>query len=391
MTQETETIIIGGGLIGAFTAYFLAREGHPVTVLEKGFVGAQSSGANFGNLRLQGRDPRQYPLSLRAQAIWEAFETIAGESFEYDRTGHLYIARNEKELAKLEHHAEIARQHGLDIEMLATAALTQRFPYLATDTLAATFCGRDATANPRLATPVVMRAALRLGARIVEHCEALSTVYTGSRFEVETAQGRFMSKTLVNAAGAWGGAIAAHFGEPVPVFSAGPPQFVTEPFPHVIRPSMQMVNGSVIFRQIPRGNVIVAGYPRTASEADGNRTFVPPGKTLAGMEALGAIVPLLRDAHVIRVWSGVEGYLPDMRPVIGPSRTQDGLFHAFACCGHGFQIAPGIGAVLGELIRTGQTNTPIDAYDIARFRDQVPDSEKFIQEFDNRAIIPAAR
>ncbi|WP_295805703.1 FAD-binding oxidoreductase [uncultured Nitratireductor sp.] len=390
MTQETETIIIGGGLIGAFTAYFLAREGHPVTVLEKGFVGAQSSGANFGNLRLQGRDPYQYPLSLRAQAIWETFEETTGESFEYDRTGHLYIARNEPELAKLEHHAEIARGQGLNIEMLATKALKKRFPYLAEDTLAATFCGRDATANPRLATPAVMRVAQRFGARIIEHCETLSTLHTGSRFEVETTKGSFVSSSLVNAAGAWGGAIAARFGELVPVFSAGPPQFVTEPFPHVIQPSMQMVNGSVIFRQIPRGNVIVAGYPRTASEADGNHTFVPPGKTLAGMEALGAVVPLLRDAHVIRVWSGVEGYLPDMRPIIGPSRKQNGLFHAFACCGHGFQIAPGIGAVLSELIRTGHSDTPIEAYDIERFRNQVPDNEKFIREFDIRTAGPAA-
>lgn len=391
MMRETETIIIGGGLIGAFTAYFLAREGCPVTVLEKGFVGAQSSGANFGNLRLQGRDPLQYPLSLRAQAIWESIEAIACESCEYDRTGHLYIARNEQDLAKLEHYAGIAREHDLYIEMLPAGTLAKRFPYLAPDTLAATFCDRDATANPRLATPLVMRAALRLGARIVEHCEALATAHTGTRFEVETTQGRFASVHLVNAAGAWGGTIAAQFGERVPLYSAGPPQFVTEPFPYLIRPSMQMVNGSVIFRQIPRGNVIVAGYPRTASEVDGNHTFVPPGKTLAGMEALGNVIPLLRGAHVIRVWSGVEGYLPDMRPIIGRSGTQSGLFHAFACCGHGFQIAPGIGAVLSELIRTGHTDTPIEAYDIERFQNQVPDSEKFIQEFDNRMANPAAK
>lgn len=381
--QKTGTIVIGGGLIGAFAAYFLARHGLAVTVLEKGYVGAQSSGANFGNLRLQGRHPRQYPLSLRAQAIWEELESLTGESCEYDRTGHLYIARQESEIAKLEHYAEVSRSFGLEIESLDARALAERFPYVDRHVVAATFSERDATANPRLATPVVMRAARRLGAEVIENCTVRAVGHTGAAFEVETpTHGLFQAEHLVNATGAWGADIAAQFGEPVPLFSAGPPQFVTEPLPYLIKPSMQLVSGSAIFRQIPRGNVIVAGYPRTASEAGNRRTLVPPQKTLAGMDNLGAVVPLLRNAHVIRVWSGVEGYLPDMLPIIGPSGTQGGLFHAFGCCGHGFQIAPGIGAVLCDLIRTGDTATPIDAFDIKRFEGDVTVDEKISREFD---------
>ena len=386
MAGKTQTVIVGGGLIGAFTAYFLARHGQAVTVLERSFVGAQSSGANFGNLRLQGRDPRQYPLSLRAQAIWEEFETLAGESIEYHRTGHLYIARQDDEVDKLEHHAQTARGHGLEIEMLGTAALAARYPYLGRDIRAATFCGRDATANPRLATRAVMRAARRLGAKVIEHCEVGSIVHKGGCFEIGTrTHGSFKADHLVNAAGAWGGEIAAWFGEKVPMFSAGPPQFVTEPLPYIVEPSMQMVDGSVIFRQIPRGNVIVAGYPRTASEAGSSRTLVPPAKTLSAMQTLGAIVPALGDAHVIRVWSGVEGYLLDMIPIIGPSSARDGLFHAFGCCGHGFQIAPGIGAVLCDLISTGSTQTPIEAFHIDRYRGDVTANEKIAREFDQSA------
>lgn len=383
--HTTGTLIVGGGLIGAFTAWFLARAGRSVTVLEKGLVGAQSSGANFGNLRLQGRDPRQYPLSLRAQAIWEEIEALTGESCEYDRTGHLYLARDEEELARLHRYAEVSRSAGLTVEDLDAPALAARFPYLDRGILAATFSKRDATANPRLATLMVMRAARAHGAGVLEHCEVVAAGHSGAAFEVETrSHGLFRSEHLVNAAGAWGGEIAAQFGEEVPLFSAGPPQFVTEPLPHVIAPSMQRVSGTVIFRQIPRGNVIVAGYPRTASDARNLRTRVPPHKTLDGMAGLGLLAPMLRTAHVIRVWSGVEGYLPDMIPIIGPSGTQAGLFHGFGCCGHGFQIAPGVGAVLADLIATGRTDTPVEAFHIARYRDGVQANEKFAREFDSR-------
>nr|WP_252869777.1 FAD-binding oxidoreductase [Brucella pituitosa] len=134
--------------------------------------------------------------------------------------------------------------------------------------------------------------------------------------------------------------------------------------------------GNVIFRQIPRGNVIVAGYPRTASDLKNQRTVVPPLKTIAGMRSLAEVAPVLGDAQVIRVWSGMEGYLPDMIPIIGPSTTTQGLFHAFGCCGHGFQIAPGVGAVLAEMILHGSSKTPVEDFSIHRFRDAVVAHDK---------------
>ena len=89
----------------------------------------------------------------------------------------------------------------------------------------------------------------------------------------------------------------------------------------------------------------MAGYPRTAADPILNRAPVPPAKVLAGMSHLARMAPMLCGAHVIRVWSGIEGYLPDMLPIIGPSETTPGLFHAFGFCGHGFQLGPGVGAV----------------------------------------------
>lgn len=381
--RTTDVAIVGGGLIGAWTAFFLARRGQRVTLLEKGVVGAQSSGVNFGNLRLQGRFPGQYPLSLRSQALWEDFDALIGEDCEFEQTGHLYLAYDEEEHARLEGYAKVSESYGLAIERLSLVDLKRRWPWLGDRAVAATFSARDATANPRLATPAIARAAARLGAVIRENTRVSAVDRLGDGFALTLADGETLScGTLVNSAGAWARETAERFGETAPVFPAGPPQFVTEPFPYMIGPSVQAIDGSVIFRQIPRGNIILAGYPRTAADPVNNRAPVPPAKTLAAMRALARVAPMLAQCHVIRVWSGIEAYLPDMIPVIGPSETTPGLFHAFGFCGHGFQIGPGVGLCLSEMIVDGSTRTPLEPFSIGRFRAAASVSEKFRKEFD---------
>lgn len=384
MTRLTvDTVIVGGGLIGTWTALFLAKRGNKVALLEKGYIGAQSSGVNFGNLRLQGRHPAQYPLSMRAQALWEDIEGLIGDRCEFDPTGHLYCAYDAKETEALLHYAEVSEANGLVIERLEGPALAKRFPWISGKAVAATYSPRDATANPRLVSPAVARAAEALGATIVENCRVREIVARAGAFEVRTESGLTIDcGHVVNTAGAWGAQIAADFGEPVPTFPAGPPQFVTEPLPYFLRPSVQTIDGSVIARQIPRGNVILTGYPRTASDPVANKAPVPPFKTLAGMGHLAALIPKLQNAHVIRVWSGIEAYLPDMIPIIGPSATTPGLIHAFGFCGHGFQIGPGVGLCLSEIIIDGSTATPLGTFSIERFRGNVAASEKFRKEFD---------
>jgi sarcosine oxidase subunit beta len=148
-------------------------------------------------------------------------------------------------------------------------------------------------------------------------------------------------------------------------------------------PSVQLVDGVVICRQIPRGNVIVSGYPRGPSDPVANRAPVPPAKTLATIARLVEVVPALVNTQVIRVWSGIEGYIMDMLPVLGPSATTDRLIHAFGFCGHGFQLGPGVGQVLSELIVDGATPTPLDAFAITRFAEGTSTASwRLKEEFD---------
>ena len=388
---RTGAAVIGGGLMGCWTAFFLRRRGIPVILIEKGAVGAQSSGVNFGNLRLQGRYPGQYALALRSHALWEQIEFLIGAACEFEQAGHLYLAFDAAQDARVRNLAEEARRHGVASEVLDRDTLRRRWPWLSPAVTSVSWSTRDATANPRLVTPTVARAAVRLGAVVLADTRVVGVAPRGDGFRLALDGGSTLDcDWVVNAAGAWAPAIAAMLGETVPLIPAGPPQFVTGPLPRFLLPSLQAVDGSVIARQVARGNVVFAGYPRGASDPVRNLAPVQPEKTLAGMRHLVGAVPCLSAAQVIRVWSGIEGYLPDMLPVIGPSTASPRLLHAFGFCGHGFQLGPGVGDVLAEWIADGGSATALDRFSIARFQGAaVAHSAKLAAEFDAALVASA--
>ena len=123
----------------------------------------------------------------------------------------------------------------------------------------------------------------------------------------------------------------------------------------------------VYLRQIARGNVIIGGAGHEPVDMEKLRVYVNPMRTMRKMTQASRLVPPLAKLSVIRVWSGIEGYMRDSQPAMGPSARVPGLFYAFGFSGEGFQLGPGVGEVMAELIDTGATSTPIAQYYIGRF------------------------
>jgi len=171
--------------------------------------------------------------------------------------------------------------------------------------------------------------------------------------------------------GAWGNALSAQFGEPVPIVARGPNMSVTEPVPYAIAPAVGVMTPleeeTVYFRQVARGNIVLGGSTRGPSYPGDYRSYVLPQNTLSQLKQIRRLAPALANLNIIRVWSGIEGYMPDSLPVMGPSAAQSGLFYAFGFSGSGFQIGPGVGETMAELIGSGATDIPIGGYSIARF------------------------
>ncbi|WP_431284875.1 NAD(P)/FAD-dependent oxidoreductase [Humitalea sp. 24SJ18S-53] len=367
MITECDVLVQGGGGAGCSAALHLAQRGVRVVLLERGLVGGQASGVNYGGVRQQGRNPAELPIARRSREIWGRLPQLLGTDAEFSVTGHLKLARSDAEEAELIAYLDVARQYDLPLRMVGRNAIHQDYPWLGPKVVAGSFAPEDGSANPRLLAPALANAARAAGADIREHAEVVEHAHDGARFLLRTKSGEeFSAPVLLNMAGFWGGRVAEVFGEAVPIVPLSPNMVVTEPLRYFVEPNLGVVGGNVYLRQIPRGNIIIGGGHGEADAA------VPwsrplPEVTMLALERAVELVPALAGAQVIRSWSGIDGQMPDRIPVIGPSRTTPGLFHAFGFSGHGFQLGPAIGAIMAELVVDGRTDIPLDPFRVDRF------------------------
>ncbi|GLQ77508.1 sarcosine oxidase subunit beta [Mesorhizobium huakuii] len=368
-----DVIVLGGGLMGTASAYFLARRGARVTLIDRNRIGTGATVASFGNIRRTGRHLSQLPLAHRSLRLWGEAEEMLGRDVEFRATGHIRLIFDEGSLADMRAYAEAARPLGLELEELGKSEIRARFPGLAPDAIAASFSPFDGSGNPRLIAPAFAEAARKLGVTIVEDARIEKIERTESGFLVTSSRGAFAAECLVNTAGAWGARIAAQFGEEVPLDACGPQMGVTEPLPHRILPVVgiwtRYKDHGAYLRQVERGNIVFGGAAeRVPVDLDPGHAVADPTRLPLQLRAVARLLPAIARVAIIRTWSGCEGYVRDMLPVMGRSATTPGLFHAFGFSGHGFQVGPGVGDAMAELIMTDRCETPLDDFRIDRFR-----------------------
>ncbi len=370
-TITADVAIIGGGIHGSSAALHLRKRGASVVLLESGLCGAQASGVNFGGVRQQGREFEELPLARRSRALWGRMKELIGHDGEFVQSGHLRLACSEAEMATLEKWAAGAREFGLHSELLGRNAIRDRYPWLGDRIIGGSLLAEDGHANPRIVSPLFARAARQAGADIRENTKVTAAARSGDGFVVETATGvTVRSKYLLNTAGAWACDVAEWFGEIVPEEPRSPNMNVTEPLPFFLDTNAALMGegDGVYMRQVERGNVIFGGAGRGTPDRIARRTrAVVDVSARAGHAIVSIAAPALKHARVIRTWGGIEGYMADEVPVIGPSSTTPGLVHSFGYSGHGFQLGPGVGALVAELILDGTTETPIERFAITRF------------------------
>lgn len=374
---RTDVLIVGGGIMGASAAFFLRQRGKSVALIERDLIGQQASGTNFGNVRRQGRFLPQLPLANRSREIWGRLNSLLGEDAEFLPSGHVRVTYNDEATGRIEAYARDAKHYGLDLRILGANALREKFPFLGPEVRAGSYSPTDGHANPRLAAPAFGRAAKRAGAEIFENTEIVYVEKDETGFRVEAKNGRvFRAEQLMISAGAWAHRLAQQFGETVTIDAHSPQMAVTEPVPYAIEPvlgvSTNVTHEVVYLRQVKRGNIVFGGGHRSAPDPETGYAYVKPQNTLSQFQQIARIVPALKQLNIIRVWSGIEGYTQDDIPVMGPSAKISGLHYAFGFCGHGFQLGPGVGDVMAELIATGTTSTPIEPFSIARFQHSTP-------------------
>jgi sarcosine oxidase subunit beta len=372
---ECDVAIIGGGTAGCAAAVHLRRAGMTVVLLERDRCGAGASGVNFGGVRQQGRHPAELPLARRSRAIWSSINELLGEDTEFEASGHLKLARSEADMAQLEAYAVTARELGIDLQLIGANAIRDQYPWLGEKVIGGSLCADDGQANPRVVAPAYARLARKLGADVREGVTVTSACRTPTGFDLQTANLSVRSKFLINTAGAGGAKIAAMFDETIPLEPLMPNMVVTEPLPYVATRSIGVCGGDVYLRQIKRGNVIFGGGRGVGDAIEWRSRPKTESTALSGGKMLD-IVPGFANAMIIRSWTGIDAETPDDIPVIGFSTSTPGLIHAFGFSGHGFQLGPVMGEVLTELVRDGETPTPLAPFHAGRFTNRDAGTEK---------------
>lgn len=213
LPSAADVVVIGGGIVGACTAYYLARRGIRVALIEKGRIGAEQSSRNWGWCRQQNRDARELPMATESLALWDALEAETGEGVGFRRTGLLYLSNDEAEIAGWARWRDFARTRGVVTHMLSAAEATERGRATGKTWKGGVFSPTDGIADPERAAPVIARAAMRLGASVHQSCAARGLELEGGRVAgVITEAGVIRTRTVVLSAGAWASSFCHQLG-----------------------------------------------------------------------------------------------------------------------------------------------------------------------------------
>lgn len=400
LPTHADVVVIGGGIIGTFAAYYLAKRGLKVALVEKGRIGAEQSSRNWGWCRQQNRDARELPMATKSLDLWEQFAAETGEETGFQRCGLLYLSNSEKELAGWARWGEFARTVDVKTHMLTADEAAQRGRVTGKPWKGGVFAPTDGIADPSRAAPAVARAIMKLGGTVHQGCAARGIETEGGRLSaVVTEKGTIRTKLAVLAGGAWASSFCHQYGirfpqaairQTVLSVSKGSKEMPAalhttdvsmtrrldggytlaisgrgrvDPTPQLLRFAPQFLP---MFQRRWR-NLAPGGLEGIRSGHEGwsrwrldqptpmERMRILDPKVDASVVQLTYkravdLVPILKESSVTAAWAGYVDSTPDGVPGIGEMASLPGLILAAGFSGHGFGIGPGAGHLIADIV-----------------------------------------
>lgn len=365
---RADTAVVGGGLMGLSAALALARRGRRVVVLERESVGRHASSATAGGVRSLNRHPAEIALALAGVEAWAAASADLRRDVGFQRTGQIRVAEDDTALAALERRRALTQSMGyVHEELIGANALADLEPRLARHCRGALVVRSDGFADPLRAIHAFRTAAEDAGATIHEGAEVLALIETGRGLVVETSAGAVNAGQALNAAGAWGNAIASAHGEAVPMTTRALQMTVTAATAPFVRATIGSEGRKLSLKQGPGGHVVIGGAFEGLVDETARAGRPIAGRVAQNLANAVRLFPHLETVRVARTWAGLEGVVEDGLPVIGPSAKVPGLFHAFGFSAHGFALAPLIGPILADIMEGETPAHDVSAFAIDRF------------------------
>ena len=419
--QQTDVVVIGGGVIGVCTALFLAEAGHQVVLLEKGRIAAEQSSRNWGWIRQQGRDPHELGIMAESNRIWRDLASRTNVDIGLVQGGVSYLAKNDEEMAVYEAWLDHARAHGVDSRLLSNAETQALIPGMSQSYAGALYTATDLRAEPWVTVPALAGIAARAGARLIENCAVRTLdIQAGRVTGVMTEQGRIKASSVVLAGGAWSSLFLRNAGVALPQLSVRATVAATEPLPQMYQGGAaddkiafraradggyslaaggfhELFIGPDAFRALPKfltqlrkdpfGTRFMAsaptgfpdawGTPRSWS-AEAQSPFermrvlnpAPNKKKLRDLQRdFAALFPAFGPIKLKSAWAGMIDTMPDVVPVMDRVDAIKGLVVGTGFSGHGFGIGPAAGRVLSALVTGADVGHDLHRFRLSRFTD----------------------
>lgn len=367
--RNAAVIVIGGGLHGLSSALHLARRGVDVLVLEADYCGRHASGVNAGGVRTLGRHVAEIPLALASRdEIWHRIEDYVGDRCGFVRSGHLQVVEKPEEWPVVAERVAMLNALGFHHERLIdTAELRRIVPTIGPDVIGGLWAEDDGYALPYRTVTAFRLAAERAGARVLEGMPVSRIERRGGNWQVRVREDVFTAGRIVNAAGAWAGEIAAQAGDAAPVQAGGLMLMVTRRVAPFVSPVLGATGRPLSFKQFDNGTVVIGGGLRCEADPQARVADVDVLTLRDSARTVTDLFPHLRDVPIARAWAGVEAFMPDGIPVIGPGEHSPDIVHAFGFSAHGFEMGPIVGRIVSELVCDGETSFPIAPFAAGRF------------------------
>lgn len=417
LPESVDVAIIGGGVIGISTAWFLRQQGKTVLVCDKGRVAGEQSSRNWGWVRVTARDPDEVPIAIDSLACWDELSAELGPELGFTRQGILMLAAGSEDLGECEDWLAVAKEHNVDTRMLTRKESNRLIGASSERWAGGMLTPSDGRAEPFKAVPAIARALQQRGALIKESCAVRSLdIEAGKVAGIITERGLVKASSVVCAGGAWSSLFLSNLGIELPQLTVRSSVVRTAKCPSVFDGNAGLKDIYVrrrqdggytvaagmtehtiaadsfryLFRFLPSRrmtsdirvrfgkDVVQKGLFKTSWSADDRSPFedhrvLNPSPSKVGLNLirrnLAARVPELATVEFEETWAGMIDATPDVVPVMDQVPAIPGLFLATGFSGHGFGIGPGAGKVMADLVLGNRPHHELARFRFSRFSD----------------------
>jgi sarcosine oxidase subunit beta len=381
LAASYDVVIVGGGVHGLATAYYLARN-HGITnvaVIEKSYIGSGGSGRNTAIVRSNYLTPEGSRFYDRSVKLYEGLADDLNFNVMFEQRGHMTLAHSDSSLRTMRWRAEVNKLEGIDSSVISPEDVKDLAPFLdITDhppypILGALWHPPGGIIRHDAVVWGYARAAAALGVHIHQETEVTDIeVSEGKATGVQTSRGPISTGTVVNCTAGWASLVSAMAGVTLPITTRPLQAAVTEPVKQFLHPVI--VSGSLhtYVSQTSRGELVFGASvdPFASYSTRGSLEFAS-GLATHVLE----LMPGLANMRLLRQWAGLCDMTPDFGPIIGPTPT-DGFYVDVGWGTYGFKAGPVAGESVADMIANGRPGELIAPFGLERFEAGTLTAEK---------------